>query len=61
MEVHAVPQKEHLPNVSDKEQKMYEHVKRSERQRGHSLKESKAIAAATVTKHHNESDHKSGT
>jgi hypothetical protein len=60
MEVYAVPQKEHLPNVSDKEQKMYEHVKRSERQRGHSLKESKAIAAATVTMHHNESDHKSG-
>jgi hypothetical protein len=53
-------QKEHLPNVSDKEQKMYEHVKSSERQRGHSLKESKAIAAATVTKHHNEKDHKSG-
>ncbi len=56
-----MPQKEHLPNVSDKEQKMYEHVKASERQRGHSLKESKAIAAATVTKHHNESDHKSGS
>jgi hypothetical protein len=56
----AMPQKEHLPNVSDKEQKMYEHVKASERQRGHSLKESKAIAAATVNKHHNESDHKSG-
>jgi hypothetical protein len=55
-----MPQKEHLPNVSDKEQKMYEHVKRSERQRGHSLKESKSIAAATVIKHHNESDHKSG-
>ena len=53
-------QKEHLPNVSDNEQKMYEHVKRSERQRGHSLKESKAIAAATVTKHHNESKHSSG-
>ena len=56
----AVPQKQHLPTVSDKEQKMYEHVKASERQRGHSLKESKAIAAATVTKHHNESDHKKG-
>jgi len=35
-------------------------TKRSERQRGHSLEDSKAIAAATVTKHHNEQDHKSG-
>ena len=55
-----MPQKEHLPNVSDKEQNMYEHVKASERQRGHSLRESKAIASATVTKHHNEADHNSG-
>ena len=55
-----MPQKEHLPNVSDKEENMYEHVKASGRQRGHSLRESTAIAAATVTKHHNEADHKSG-
>ena len=55
-----MPQKEHLPNVSDKEQRMYEAVKASEREQGRSLKESKAIAAATVTKHHNESKHKSG-
>ena len=55
-----MPQKEHLPNVSDKEQKMYEHVKRSERQRGRSMKRSKAIAAATVTKHHNKKKHSSG-
>ena len=53
-----MPQKEHLPSVSDKEQRMYEHIKRSERQRGRSLERSKAIAAATVVKHHNESDHK---
>ncbi len=56
-----MPKKEHLPNVSDKEQEMYEHVKRSERQRGHSLKESKSIAAATVVKHHNKEKHSSGT
>jgi hypothetical protein len=60
LEVEGMGQKEHLPSVSDKEQKMYEHIKASERRRGHTLKESKAIAAATVTKHHNESDHKSG-
>jgi hypothetical protein len=53
-------QKEHLPTVSDKEQRMYEHIKASERKSGRSLKESKAIAAATVTKHHNEEDHDPG-
>jgi len=56
----AKKQQEHLPTVSAKEQRMYEHVKASERKRGHSLKESKAIAAATVTKHHNEEDHSPG-
>jgi hypothetical protein len=55
-----MPQKEHLPSVSDKEQRMYEHVKRSERRRGRSLERAKSIAAATVVKHHNESDHPSG-
>ena len=55
-----MPQKEHLPSVSDKEQRMYEHIKKSERQQGRSMERSKAIAAATVTKHHNESKHKSG-
>jgi hypothetical protein len=55
-----VPQKEHLPAVSDKEQRMYEHVKVSERKRGRSLKRAKSIAAATVVKHHNEDHHKSG-
>ena len=52
-------QKEHLPRVSDKEQRMYEHIKRSERASGKSLERSKAIAAATVVKHHNENDHPS--
>jgi hypothetical protein len=55
-----MPQKEHLPSVSDKEQRMYEHIKRSERQRGRSMERAKAIAAATVVKHHNEEEHKSG-
>ena len=39
---------------------MYEHIKRRERQRGRSLDRSKAIAGATVVKHHNESKHRSG-
>jgi hypothetical protein len=52
-----MPQKEHLPSVSEKEQRMYEHIKRSEREQGRSLERSKAIAAATVVKHHNDEDH----
>jgi hypothetical protein len=55
-----MPEKQHLPSVSDKEQRMYEHVKASERRRGRSLKRAKAIAAATVVKHHNEEDHARG-
>ncbi len=55
-----MPKKEHLPNVSDKEQKMYEHIKRSEREQGRSMERSKAIAAATVVKHHNKKKHSSG-
>jgi hypothetical protein len=54
-----MPQKEHLPRVSDKEQRMYEHVKESERDQGRSMEDAKAIAAATVTKHHNENKHAS--
>jgi hypothetical protein len=55
-----MPQKQHLPSVSDKEQRMYEHIKASERKQGRSLKRSKAIAAATVNKHHSEKGHKKG-
>ncbi len=55
-----MPKKQHLPSVSDKEQRMYEHIKESEREQGRSLKSSKAIAAATVNKHHSESKHASG-
>lgn len=54
-----MPQKEHLPSVSSKEQRMYEHIKESERKQGRSLKNAKAIAAATVVKHHNEEGHAS--
>jgi hypothetical protein len=55
-----MPKNEHLPNVSDKEQRMYEAVKKSELDQGRSVKTSKAIAAATVVKHHNKSKHPSG-
>jgi hypothetical protein len=55
-----MPQKEHLPRVSDKEQRMYEHIKESELDQGRSTKRAKSIAAATVNKHHSEHDHSSG-
>jgi len=48
-----MPQKKHLPQVTDKEQRMYEHVKESELERGRPARRAKAIAAATVVKHHN--------
>jgi len=54
-----MPQKEHLPRVSDKEQRMYEHIKASERKQGRSMDRAKTIAAATVVKHHNEEGHAS--
>jgi hypothetical protein len=52
-EIPTMPQKQHLPSVSDKEQRMYEHIKESELKQGRPTKRAKAIAAATVVKHHN--------
>jgi hypothetical protein len=48
-----MPQKQHLPSVSNKEQRMYEHIKEGELKQGRTTKRAKAIAAATVVKHHN--------
>jgi len=55
-----MPQKERLPSISDKEQRMYEHIKESELEQGRPIKRAKAIAAATVNKHHSEKGHKRG-
>ncbi len=52
-----MPQKQHLASVSDKEQRMYEHIKESELRQGRPTKRAKAIAAATVVKHHNTQRH----
>jgi hypothetical protein len=56
-EVMTMPQKQHLPSVSDKEQRMYEHIKESELKQGRPTKRAKAIAAATVNKHHSAKHH----
>ena len=55
-----MPQKQHLPSVSDKEQRMYEHIKESELKEGRSTKRAKAIAAATVNDHHSAKGHAKG-
>ena len=55
-----MPRKQHLASVSDKEQRMYEHIKENELKRGRPTKRAKAIAAATVVKHHNENGHAKG-
>ena len=55
-----MPKKAHLPSVSDKEQRMYEHIEESELEQGRSTKRAKKIAAATVNKHHSEKGHAKG-
>lgn len=55
-----MPRKQHLPSVSDKEQRMYEHIKESELEQGRPAKRAKAIAAATVNKHHSAKRHPKG-
>lgn len=55
-----MPRKQHLPSVSDKEQRMYEHIKESEVEQGRSTKLAKEIAARTVNKHHRDKGHAKG-
>ena len=55
-----MPQKQHLPSVSDKEQRMYEHIKSSEKKQGRSTARAKEIAARTVNKHHSSKRHAKG-
>lgn len=51
-----MPGKKHLQGVSNKEQRMYEHIKNS----GKYGKRSKEVAARTVMKHHKEAGHAKG-
>ena len=52
-----MPGKKHLQGVGPKEQRMYEHIKASELKQGRPTKRAKAIAAATVNKHHSAKHH----
>jgi hypothetical protein len=54
------PEKEHVPGVSEKEQREYEHIKESAEESGRYGKRAKEVAARTVLKHHKEKGHKKG-
>ena len=51
---------QHLSGVSDKEQRMYEHIVESAKEEGRYGKRTEEVAARTVMKHHREAGHKKG-
>lgn len=53
-------QKKHLRGVSDKEQRMYSHIKKSAQERGYYPGRVKEVAARTVMAHHAKKGHKKG-
>ena len=56
----ASKQEKHLSGVSDKEQRMYEHIVESAKEEGRYGKRTEEVAARTVMKHHREEGHKKG-
>lgn len=48
-----MPGKNHLSKATAKDNRMYEHIRQSEKKEGRSAKVAKRIAAATVRKHQN--------
>jgi hypothetical protein len=52
--------KKPLKGVSDKEERMYEHVKASAEKSGRYGNRAEEVAARTVMKHHREEGHKKG-
>jgi hypothetical protein len=58
--VGAVPKKKHLAAVGDKEQRMYEDIKKSSQKEGRYGDRAEEVAARTVMKHHREEGHKKG-
>jgi hypothetical protein len=55
-----MPGKQHLDGVSDKEQRQYEHIKRSAEKEGRYEGREEEVAARTVLKQHKEAGHKKG-
>jgi len=54
-----MPGKKKLRGASSKEQRQYEHIKKSEKKSGRSTKRAKEIAARTVMKKHGQKKKKS--
>lgn len=55
-----MPRKKHLRGVGSKEQRMYEHIKKSAQRSGRYGKRVEEVAARTVLKHHKKKGHKKG-
>ncbi|MBP6085365.1 hypothetical protein KA517_03965 [Candidatus Gracilibacteria bacterium] len=55
-----MPTKKPLRGVGPKEQRMYEHIKKSAERSGKYGNRAKEVAARTVMKHHAQSHHRTG-
>lgn len=55
-----MPEGKHLPGVSDKEQRQYEHIKESAEKEGRYEGREKEVAARTVLKEHKAKGHPKG-
>ncbi len=55
-----MPEKKHLRGVSDKEQREYEHIRKSAEESGRYGDRAEEVAARTVMKQHKEHGHKKG-
>lgn len=55
-----MPRGKHLRGASSKEQRQYEHIKRSAQQSGRYGKRAKEVAARTVMKRHRAKGHAKG-
>lgn len=55
-----MPRKKHVRGVGSKEQRQYEHIKKSAQKSGRYGKRAKEVAARTVMKRHKAKAHKKG-
>lgn len=55
-----MPRRKHLRGVGKKEQRQYEHIKKSAQKSGRYGKRAKEVAARTVMKQHKKKGHRKG-
>ncbi len=55
-----MPRKKHLRGISSKEQRQYDHIKKSAQRSGRYGKRAKEVAARTVLKQHKKKSHRKG-